>query len=201
MNTAVRTVAKIKLKKAVPGQRRQFMRFCGTLIACLSLLLLAKAGAQESQPSEYQIKAAFLFNFAKFVEWPPTSFADENSPLVIGILGDNPFSGDLERTIQNKTINHHSLVIKQFHSLAEARNCQMLFISASEKKRFADIFGGLRGTSVLTVSETDGFTEAGGMINFILENKKIRFQINDEAAKAARLKISSKLLSVAVRSP
>jgi YfiR/HmsC-like len=172
------------------------------LIACLSLaLLLLAAGAQESQPSEYQIKAAFLFNFAKFVEWPPASFADENSPLVIGILGDNPFSGDLERIIQNKTINRHSLVTKQFHLLAEARNCQMLFISTSEKKRFTEIFEGLRGTSVLTVSETDGFTEAGGMINFILENKKIRFRINDEAAKAARLKISSKLLTLAARSP
>lgn len=179
------------------------MRFCGTLIACLSLALLlpASAGAQESQPSEYQIKAAFLFNFAKFVEWPPASFADENAPLVIGILGDNPFSGDLDRIIQNKTINGHPLAIKQFHSPVEARNCQMLFISASEKKRLTEIFEGLRGTSVLTVSETDSFTEAGGMINFIFENKKIRFQINDEAAKSARLKISSKLLSLAAHSP
>ena len=173
------------------------------LIVCLSfaLLLPAETGAQESPPSEYQVKAAFLFNFAKFVEWPPESFAGETSPLVIGILGDNPFGGDLERTIQNKTINNHPLVIKPLHSLAEATNCQILFINASEKKRFTEIFGSLRGTSVLTVSDTEGFTEAGGMINFVLENKKIRFQINDAAAKTARLKISSKLLSLAVHFP
>jgi YfiR/HmsC-like len=178
------------------------MPFHATLIACLSLALLlpTSATAQEAQPSEYQVKAAFLFNFAKFVEWPTESFVGETSPLVIGILGDNPFGGDLERTVQNKTINNHLLVIKQFHSVAEATNCQVLFVGASEKKRLAEIFQKLRGTSILTVSEMDGFTEAGGIINFVLENKKVRFQINAEAAKAARLKISSKLLSLAVSS-
>jgi hypothetical protein len=175
------------------------MRFRATLIACLSLALLlsAQADAQESQPSEYQIKAAFLFNFAKFIEWPPESFAGATSPMVIGILGDNPFGNDLERTIQNKTINNHLIEVKPVHSLAEAASCQVLFISASEKKRLAEIFAGLHGTGVLTVSEMDGFTEAGGMINFVLEGKKIRFDINDDAAKKANLKISSKLLSLA----
>ena len=169
------------------------------LITCLSLaLLLLTAVAQESQPSEYQIKAAFLFNFAKFVEWPPSSFAGETAPLVIGILGDNPFGDARERTIHSKSINNHSLAIKQLHSLGETTNCQVLFISVSEQNRLAEIISGLNGTSVLTVSETGGFSEAGGMINFVLENKKIRFQINNEAAKAARLKISSKLLSLAI---
>jgi hypothetical protein len=179
------------------------MLFRATLIAGLSLALLlpADAGAQASQPSQYQVKAAFLFNFAKFVEWPPESFAGEASPLVIGILGDSPFGGDLERTIQNKTINNRSLVIKQLHLLAEATNCQILFISNSENKRLPEIIQSLRGTAVLTVGETDGFTQAGGIINFVPEASKIRFQINDDAAKAARLKISSKLLSLAVRSP
>jgi len=171
-------------------------------MACLGLALLPAAGAsaQEAQPSEYQVKAAFLFNFAKFVEWPPESFAKETSPLVIGILGDNPFGGDLERTVQNKTINNRPLVIEQLHSSAEATNCQVLFISTSEKKRLPEIFNGLRGASVLTVSETDGFTEAGGMINFVWEGKKIRFEINNDAARKAKLKINSKLLSLAFHS-
>jgi hypothetical protein len=175
------------------------MRFRATQIACLSLALLlsADASAQESQPSEYQVKAAFLFNFAKFVEWPPGSFAGAKSPMVIGILGDNPFGGDLEQTIQNKTINNRLIVVKPAHSLAEATNCQVLFISASEKQRLPEIFGGLRGTSVLTVSETDGFTGAGGMINFVWEGKKVRFEINNDAAKKANLKINSKLLGLA----
>ena len=178
------------------------MRFPAILIACLSLALLlpADASAQASQPLEYQVKAAFLFNFAKFVEWPPESFAGETSPLVIGILGDSPFGGDLERTIQNKTINNRSIVIKPLRSLAEATNCQILFISNSENKRLPEIIQSLRGAAVLTVGETDQFIASGGMVNFVQEASKIRFQINDDAAKAARLKISSKLLSLAVRS-
>ena len=184
-----------------PAEATQpFMRLRATSILGLSLVWLLSVGdgrAQESQPTEYQIKAAFLFNFARFVEWPPVAFAGATSPVVIGILGENPFGGDLERTIQNKTINNRSIVIKQLHSLAEATNCQVLFISTSEKARLVEIFDGLRGTSVLTVSETDGFTDAGGKINFVREGKKIRFQINDEAAKKAKLKINSKLLSLA----
>jgi hypothetical protein len=186
-----------------PAEATQpFMRLRATSILVLSLVWLLSVGdgrAQESQPTEYQIKAAFLFNFAKFVEWPPAAFAEATSPMVIGILGENPFGGDLERTIQNKTINNRSIVIKQLHSLAEATNCQVLFISTSEKKRLAEIFDGLRGTSVLTVGETDRFTETGGMINFVAEGNKIRFQINEVAAESAGLKISSKLLSLASR--
>jgi len=179
------------------------MRFRATLIACLSLALLlpADASAQESQPSEYQVKAAFLFNFAKFVEWPSESFPNVTSPMVIGILGDNPFGSDLEQTIQNKTINNRPLVVKLLHSLIEATNCHILFISNSENKRLPEIIQTLRGTAVLTVGETGQFIETGGIINFVQEASKIRFQINDDAAKTARLKISSKLLSLAVRSP
>jgi hypothetical protein len=178
------------------------MRLRATSILVLSLVWLLSVGdgrAQESQPTEYQIKAAFLFNFAKFVEWPPAAFAEATSPMVIGILGENPFRDDLERTIRGKTINNRPLVIKEFRSPAEATNCHVLFISASEKQRLPEIFKGLRGASVLTVGETDRFTETGGMINFVVEGNKIRFQINDAAAKGAGLKISSKLLSLALR--
>jgi hypothetical protein len=178
------------------------MRFRATPILGLSLVwLLASGGsrAQESQPTEYQIKAAFLFNFAKFVEWPPTAFAEATSPLVIGILGDNPFGGDLDRTIRDKTINNRPLVVREFRSPAEATNCHMLFISTSVKQRLPEIFKALRGASVLTVGETDRFTEAGGMINFVAEGNKTRFQISEVAAKSVGLKISSKLLSLALR--
>ena len=176
-----------------------------TLTAILALLFLALAAAvipecaaQDAAPSEYQIKAAFLFNFAKFIQWPPEVFATTNSPLVIGVLGQNVFGDNLERTINNKTINNRPLECKQFRSVIEATNCQILFISASEKDRFPKIMDALRGTSVLTVSETDQFIEAGGMINFVIEANKIHFQINDEAAKKSGLTISSKLLSLAV---
>lgn len=163
------------------------------------LLSVSNGRAQEPQPSEYQIKAAFLFNFAKFVEWPATAFAEATSPIVIGVLGENPFRDDLERTIQNKTVNDRPLVVTEFRSPGEATNCHILFISTSEKARLPEILETLRKTTVLTVSETQRFTEAGGMINFFLEGKKSRFQINDVAAKNAGLKISSKLLSLSSR--
>jgi hypothetical protein len=163
------------------------------------MLLGGNGHAQESQPTEYQIKAAFLFNFAKFVEWPPATFAGATSPIVIGILGENPFHNDLARMVQNKTVDGHPLEIKELRSPAEATNCHILFISASEKNRLAKILNGLKETSVLTVSEMDHFTESGGMINFVLEEKKIRFQINNDEATRAGLKISSKLMSLALR--
>jgi hypothetical protein len=163
------------------------------------LLLVGGDGrAQVSQPTEYQIKAAFLFNFAKFVQWPPAALAGATSPIVIGILGENPFHDDLARTIRNKTIDDHPLVIKELRSPAEATNCHILFISTSEKRRLPEILKGLEGSSVLTVGEMDHFTESGGMINFVLKGNKVRFQINHDAATRAGLKISSKLMSLAL---
>ena len=178
------------------------MRFSGRAIWCVCLvLLLATHGsrAQETSPSEYQLKAAFLYNFAKFVEWPTNVFALEDSPIVVGVMGQNPFGEDLDNTIRNKTINKHPIEIKATDSISDAKKCQILFISTSERDRLADILSGLRGASVLTVGEADtqDFIKSGGMINFVLVNNKIRFQINNEAAKSAGLKISSKLLSLA----
>lgn len=168
-----------------------------TAVLLFSFILGFKSFAQDSAPTEYQIKAAFLYNFAKFVQWPPQAFASPTSPIVIGVLGKNNFGDVLEKTIRGKVINDRPLQFKQFHSVKEATNCQILFISTSEKNSLPKILDDLQGASVLTVSETDHFTEAGGMINFIIEDNKIHFQINNEAAKKARLTISSKLLSLA----
>lgn len=168
---------------------------------CLSLLLtLVSTRAQDAQPSEYQLKAAFLFQFVKFVEWPPKAFESDSSPIVIGVLGQNPFGNDLEQTIRNKVINNHGFVIKEYRSASQATNCHVLFISASESQQLPEILEQLREFSVLTVSETPHFIEAGGMINFVPEGNKIRFQIGNEAAKKVGLKISSKLLSLATPS-
>ena len=165
------------------------------------LMAISSSRAQDAPPSEYRLKAAFLFNFAKFVEWPPEAFAEKTSPFIIGVLGDNPFGNELQQTVIGKNINDHPITIQPFSTAAAATNCHLLFISNSEKKRLTEIVPALRGTTVLTVSETERFIEAGGMINFVSVNNKIRFQINDDAAKTARLKISSKLLSLAVPAP
>ena len=169
----------------------------------LNLVLLLAAGnapGQDTQPSEYRVKAAFVFNFAKFVEWPAETFTNATEPIIIGILGDNPFGTDLEQTVHAKLVNDRPFEIKEFHNAADARNCHILFISTSEKDKLHQIFDALRDTNVLTVGETDGFTDNGGMINFVRQGTKIRFQINADAARAARLKISSKLLSLALTS-
>ena len=164
-----------------------------------------KCPAQNSAPTEYQeyqIKAAFIFNFAKFVEWPPQAFAKDTSPIVIGVLGVNVFGDNLEQALRNKSIHHRPLLYQEFHSVAEVTNCQVLFIGVSEKKRYAKILGALRGMSVLTVSESDQdqFIDAGGMINFVIQDNRIHFQVNNEAAKSAGLIINSKLLDLAVPS-
>ena len=171
------------------------------LCSSLIWLLLAcpNVHGQNSQPTEYQIKAAFLFNFAKFVEWPPESLGGASTPLVIGILGENPFHDDLARIIGNKTVDEHPLVIREYRSVSEATKCHMLFISSSEKPRLPEILAGLKDSNVLSVGEMDQFTESGGAINFVMVGAKIRFQINNEAAAGAGLKVSSKLLALSLR--
>ena len=174
---------------------RAHFRGIFTLLLCL---FLSAAGAQDSQLTESKLKAAFLFNFAKFVEWPPAAFADANTPITFGVLGTNPFGDDLAAIVRDKTINNRSIVIKPLHSVTEATNCQVLFICASEKNKLTEIISSLGTASVLTVGDTEHFIETGGMINFVKEGNKMRFQINDTAAKRAGLKISSKLLSLAL---
>ena len=132
------------------------------------------------------------------MEWPAEAFSDSNAPIVIGVLGKNVFGTDLENTIRDKKVNNRIFKFKNFTSASEATNCQILFVSSSEKDNFSKIVAGMHNTSILTVSETDGFIQAGGMVNFLIQDSKIRFQISDEAAKKAGLKVSSKLLSLAV---
>ena len=177
------------------------MCFRATSLLCLVLFLLlgVEGPSQEFRPAEYQVKAALLFNFAKFVEWPRSAFASRDSPLVIGILGENPFHNDLEQMIHDKKVDEHPLEIRLLPSPIQATNCHILFISTSQKQQLPEALRTVKGSAVLTVSETERFTESGGMINFVLEGTKIRFQINNEAASRAGLKISSKLMSLASR--
>lgn len=157
------------------------------------------APAQESRSSEYQIKAAFLYHFAKFVDWPSGAFPQPDSPLVITVAGDNVFNSDLERIVKSKTINGHPLVVRHVHAVADLKPSHILFISSSEQARLPEILKAVQGASILTVSETNDFLANGGMINFLLEENKVHFEINNEAAKRAGLKISAKLLALATR--
>ena len=131
------------------------------------------------------------------MEWPPQSFADNQSPIVIGVLGSNPFNDILEGMVKKQTLNGRPVLIKKSLNVEDLKTCQLLFISRSEQEPVQEILGRLRGVSVLTISEIDGFTTIGGIIQFVKKENKIRFRINHEAAKEANLKISSKLLSLA----
>jgi hypothetical protein len=176
-----------------PGvQHRLFL--CLTAVA---LLLPGRTIGQTPASKEYQIKAAFLFNFVQFIEWPPTAFTNATSPFRIGILGDNPFGQALEEIVKNETIRNRNLAVKYSRRVEDMDDCQLVFIGKSEKGRLAELLPKLNSREKLIVGEIEGFARRGGMINFYLEGSKVRFEINPEAAQREGLKISSQLLSLA----
>jgi hypothetical protein len=178
---------------AGPGRPAQARRGLARLLLLLffgpSLL-----PAQATTPHEYQVKAVFLFNFAQFVDWPPTVFADPRAPLVIGVLGEDPFGSVLDDTLRGEMLGERAIVIRRYRRREDIDHCHILFIGRSEGARLESIIRGLRGRHILTVSDTTGSALRGVMIRFVTENSKIRFRINLDAAKAAGLVISSKLL-------
>ncbi len=163
----------------------------------LLTLLLGATQAQSPTAEEYQIKAAFLYNFAKFVEWPASSFHDEAAPFQICVMGRDPFGEGLLNITREKTVNGRKFEVDTIADLEHARTCHILFVAASVKMPMQQIIEGLHGASVLTVSDTKGFAEQGGMINFVLQDDRVQFDVSLTAVGQAGLKISSKLLSVA----
>lgn len=155
------------------------------------------AAARNDGSSEYEIKAAFLFNFAKFVEWPARDPDDADSSFVIGILGKDPFNNALEQIIGDKTIGGAAIRIRRFGKLEDLRPCRILFVSGSERASLPAVLKNLEGRSVLTVSDMPGFARFGGIITLYTENNKVRFMIHTQAAEKAGLKLSAKLLTLA----
>jgi hypothetical protein len=172
--------------------RRALGRAGCLLAAGLFWLGLPSAFAQSS-PREYQVKAVFLFNFTQFVEWPVTAFPAPDTPLVIGIVGDDPFGPFLEEAIRDEKAGEHPLQIRRFQTPEQA-DCHILFISRSETGRLQPLLDALAGKNILTVSDADNAARRGVMIRFANENNRIRLRINLDAAKRAGLTISSKLL-------
>ncbi|HKS81272.1 MAG TPA: YfiR family protein [Candidatus Acidoferrales bacterium] len=169
-------------------------------IAALFLIAFtmgAAGGTAQQTPSEYQLKAAFLFNFAKFVDWPPESFANPQAPFAICVLGKDPFGRALDDLSPGKTIGERPVVVERLKDAHNAKHCQVVFVSGSESRNLAGILEGLRGTNALTVGDSNGFAVAGGAIQFTVEENHVRFLINPEAGERAGLKFSSKLLALA----
>ena len=170
----------------------------GFLVVSVSAVVSGAPGAQ-AQPSldrEQQIKAAFLYNFVKFVDWPIEVLPETSDTISICVLGDDPFYETLE-TIKGKTVKGRRLAVRRVGAVKDLESCHVAFIGAAEEKRLPQLMQRLQGSSVLTVGDMEGFTQSGGIINFVVEKNKVRFEINVNRAERARLKLSSQLLGLA----
>ena len=169
-------------------------------IICLLLVLFSGlpnlCRAQEGL-TEADLKAAFLYNFTKFVEWPSNAFAAEDSPFVVGIIGDEEFAATLRKLLQDKKAHGHPFLVRRLTQNGEASACQILFVRESEMKRFNAIFESIKRLPILTVGESEEFLEFGGMFNLLFEDKQLRFEVNPGPAENAGLKVSSKVLRLA----
>ncbi len=178
------------------------------VIVCSSLITV-QVRADSTSSREYQVKAAFLYNFINFIDWPEENInADKKNPIVIGIIGKNPFGNAFE-PIKDKEVKDRKVLVKQFENLEElkkaienntaAQQCHLLYVSPSEKENLKKIIDLIKDKSILTVGDTANFLDSGGIINFLMEDNKVCFEVNKTAAERAKLKIRSKLLRLAKR--
>ena len=163
----------------------------------LALVFIPEIALGQDSAGEYELKAAMLFRLTRFVEWPATAYADAQGPTVLCILGRDPFGDSLTTIASNQAAGGRPVQVRRIASNKEIRGCHVVYISSSERKNIAQVLGALKGTSVLTVGEMAQFAARGGMIQFSLEEKQVRFEVNLEAASEADLKISSRLLVLA----
>ena len=151
----------------------------------------------QSQVGEYRVKSAFLYHFAQLVDWPAGSLGDASQPLILCTIGDDPFHGELENSVDEKVVDGRFIRVRHLKNIQEAHSCHILFFDKGVDKQLAEMLTELGNGPVLTVGESDRFAQQGGMIQFILDNSKVRFSINISAAQKSSLKISSKLLLLA----
>jgi YfiR/HmsC-like len=185
-------------------RRRRFGWIAGALIACaittlVNLVPLAHSrAAQVSPATEYELKAAFLFNFIKFTEWPDDDSNKTAEPFVISVVGKDPFGAALDKVVEGETIHNRKIVVRRFARMDDlAATSQLLFISASEERNLAAIVKLLEGQAVLTISEITSFSERGGVIELKKDGSRIVFEVNVSAAKRAGLSMNAQLLKLA----
>lgn len=171
------------------------------VVAYLALLLCATLAGHRlvaaAPLNEYAVKAAFLYQFTRFVEWPPSMFPDAEAPLVVGVLGHDPFGDHLRAATQGRTAYGRPIVVRSVRHGEQLRQCHVLFVSASEEGRIPDVLRTVGTAGVLTVGDSPGFAEAGGTMNFVIEASRVKLEVNIGAAERARVRISSKLLTLA----
>jgi hypothetical protein len=175
------------------GGRKTF----GLVLCFLVLGSSSRTFGAGDDEAEYQLKLAFLYNFAKFVLWPPDAFHGPEAPLTICVAGEDPFKGALKAVLRGRTVGGHALELRTLKQAGDPRSCQIVFVRSSEKRAAPGILAQVKGGVTLTVGEAKGFTEQGGMINLTMRDNKIGFEVNIEAASQSHLQISSKLLALA----
>jgi hypothetical protein len=163
----------------------------------LFLLFFYTPSAALPIAQEYQLKAVYLYNFANFIKWPKSAFANRYAPFNICILGDDPFGKEIDVALENEKVNGHRVKIQRLINMKKIKICQILFISASKKYQLSEILTFLKRYPILTVSDSNNFVRRGGMIQFFKQGKKIRFYIAPETAMKAGLKINANLLLIA----
>jgi hypothetical protein len=193
----------MKLRRSQQRRAAALAAFALTL-ACLSHSYVR---AQAEKPTEYQVKAAYLSNFGRFIEWPADQspgeapHAGEGNPPVepfpICVLGTDPFGPALDRALKDETINRAPLVPKRIAKVQDNGGCRILFVAQSEESQLKPILAALNGVSLLTVSDIPDFTKRGGMIQFVLDGNRVRFEVNLAAVQRARLNLSSELTKLA----
>lgn len=167
------------------------------LLGFMSSMFQPGAVAQVKPVGEYELKAALLPKLGLFVKWPASAFANAGSPFVIGVLGENPFGQHLENAIHGRMIDGHPLTVQPCRDVREAARCHIVFIRGGDAKAMDDALSQLAGTSVLAVSDVPGFASQGGMVNLVIENQKVRLEVNLEAIQKAELRIDPQLLKLA----
>jgi hypothetical protein len=154
-------------------------------------------GASDRALTEYEVKAAYVFYFAKFIDWPPAAFSSPNAPITIGVVGDDEFGNLLGNIVKDKTIQEHPIQVRLLKWPVDLQAFQMVFVGSSEQKRFHQIAGSLKDRPVLTITETEDSSQKKGILNLFVEGGKVQFEVNIAEAEKARLRISSKLLRLA----
>lgn len=175
---------------------KQFCWLSAAALLC-AVVLSPTLWAQRSRPTDYQVKAAYLYGFGRFVQWPAGG-TTANSSFNICVLGQDPFGSTLDSTLAGQTVGGRKVEAKRISSPKESTDCQILFLGPSEDERLAEIIGSLDKAAILTVSDMPHFTDRGGMIQFVLEGNRVRFEVNLTAAQNAGLAMSAELLQVAV---
>lgn len=162
----------------------------------LSVLALLPASAA-APPNEYALKSVFLYNFCRFIDWPDIAFTSPNEPLIIGVLGNDPFGSMLDEAVQGERFRGRAIQIEHYRSPREIGHCHLLFVTGPETARMDEILAAVSGKSIVTVGESEGFVARGGMIALAADRNRVRLLINPNALRAAKLDVSSKLLRVA----